>query len=283
MRSLSGPRQDQPADPIIVHPTCARCCSPLAPYAEGARAGLLDRAAGWTKPISIPTKRSQRECCRHRGGAAHAHRQGLHHRCNGFATTNLPTGLRRPRLIRQQAWSSSCATPASTHDLRRHEHRQSLDLLGRKVLGDNGAKLKKFGKLVAEFIEEEAATDEKMAEFVNPLADLGDKVTKLTTELGMKAFQNPTRWAPRRWTTCASCGHWCSPTSSPGWPRSRCQTGLGRPFYNRQTGGGALLLRQAAAGDRRSSSAARAPAWIRQLMAMDAKPLSEPQPPGDAR
>ncbi|HTH08705.1 MAG TPA: acyl-CoA dehydrogenase C-terminal domain-containing protein, partial [Acidovorax sp.] len=25
----------------------------------------------------------------------------------------------------------------------------------------------------------------------NPLADLGDKVTKLTTEIGMKAFQNP--------------------------------------------------------------------------------------------
>ena len=32
---------------------------------------------------------------------------------------------------------------------------QSLDLLGRKVLADNGAKLKKFGKLVAEFVEEE--------------------------------------------------------------------------------------------------------------------------------
>jgi hypothetical protein len=29
-----------------------------------------------------------------------------------------------------------------------------------------------------------------MQEFVNPLADLGDKVTKLTTELGMKAFGN---------------------------------------------------------------------------------------------
>src|SRR5947208_14411212 len=26
---------------------------------------------------------------------------------------------------------------------------------------------------------------------VNPLADLGDKLTKLTTEIGMKAFQNP--------------------------------------------------------------------------------------------
>ena len=29
-----------------------------------------------------------------------------------------------------------------------------------------------------------------MQEFINPLAELGDKVTKLTTELGMKAFGN---------------------------------------------------------------------------------------------
>jgi hypothetical protein len=66
---------------------------------------------------------------------------------------------------------------------------QALDLLGRKVLGDNGARLKKFGKLIAAFVEEEG-TDEAMQEFINPLADLGDKVTKLTTELGMKAFGN---------------------------------------------------------------------------------------------
>jgi hypothetical protein len=66
---------------------------------------------------------------------------------------------------------------------------QSLDLLGRKVLGDNGAKLKAFGKQIAAFIEDEG-TNEAMQEFVNPLADLGDKVTKLTTELGMKAFGN---------------------------------------------------------------------------------------------
>ena len=29
-----------------------------------------------------------------------------------------------------------------------------------------------------------------MSEFITPLADLGDKVTKLTMEIGMKAFQN---------------------------------------------------------------------------------------------
>jgi hypothetical protein len=66
---------------------------------------------------------------------------------------------------------------------------QSLDLLGRKVLSDNGRKLKAFGKRIAEFVEDEGVV-EAMQEFVNPLADLGDKVTKLTTELGMKAFQN---------------------------------------------------------------------------------------------
>jgi hypothetical protein len=66
---------------------------------------------------------------------------------------------------------------------------QSLDLLGRKVLGDNGAKLRKFGKLVTALVEAEGTNDE-MAEFVNPLADLGDKVVKLSTELGMKALGN---------------------------------------------------------------------------------------------
>jgi hypothetical protein len=67
---------------------------------------------------------------------------------------------------------------------------QSLDLLGRKVLMDNGAKLKKFGAQIQAFVEEHG-TDEAMSEFVTPLADIGDKVTKLSMEIGMKAFQNP--------------------------------------------------------------------------------------------
>jgi len=67
---------------------------------------------------------------------------------------------------------------------------QSLDLLGRKILLDNGAKLKKFGAQVQAFIEDNG-TDEAMSEFISPLADIGDKVTKLTMEIGMKAFQNP--------------------------------------------------------------------------------------------
>jgi len=83
---------------------------------------------------------------------------------------------------------------------------QSLDLLGRKVLGDSGARLKKFGRLVREFVEEEGV-DEAMLEFVDPLADLGEKVTKLTTELGMKALQNPDEVGAAAVDYLRVCGH----------------------------------------------------------------------------
>jgi len=67
---------------------------------------------------------------------------------------------------------------------------QSLDLLGRKVLMDGGAKLRRFGKLVQALVTEQG-TSVEMNEFVTPLADLGDKVQKLTMEIGLKAMGNP--------------------------------------------------------------------------------------------
>ena len=67
---------------------------------------------------------------------------------------------------------------------------QALDLLGRKVLGNQGATLKKFGKEIGAFIAAEGV-NEQMAEFINPLAMLADQMTKFTTELGFRGFQNP--------------------------------------------------------------------------------------------
>ena len=46
-----------------------------------------------------------------------------------------------------------------------------------------------------------------MQEFVNPLADLGDKVTKLTTEIGMKAFQNADEVGAAAVDYLRVCGH----------------------------------------------------------------------------
>ena len=83
---------------------------------------------------------------------------------------------------------------------------QALDFLGRKVLGDNGAKMRKFGKLVSDFVEEEG-TDEAMQEFVNPLAELGEKVTKLSMELGMKAMANADEVGAAATDYLRVCGH----------------------------------------------------------------------------
>ena len=106
---------------------------------------------------------------------------------------------------------------------------------------------------MTEFVEEEG-TDEAMQEFVNPLADLGDKVTKLTTELGMKAFGNPDEVGAAAVDYLRVCGHL---VFAYFWARmakmraSREQGRLGRqrdPFYG-QAAHRALLLRQAAARD----------------------------------
>ena len=57
------------------------------------------------------------------------------------------------------------------------------------MLANNGASLKKFGRLIAALVEEEGV-NEQMAEFINPLAYLGEQMTKFTTELGFRGFQN---------------------------------------------------------------------------------------------
>ncbi|KAG0163863.1 hypothetical protein DFQ30_010851, partial [Apophysomyces sp. BC1015] len=83
-----------------------------------------------------------------------------------------------------KAFLSDNAFEATNHAM------QSLDLLGRKVLGDMGAKLKRFGRIIEDFVQAQGIKPE-MQEFVNPLADIGDKVRKLTMEIGMKAMQSP--------------------------------------------------------------------------------------------
>ena len=49
--------------------------------------------------------------------------------------------------------------------------------------------------------------NEAMQEFINPLADLGDKVTKLTTELGMKAMGNADEVGAAAVDYLRVCGH----------------------------------------------------------------------------
>ena len=190
MRSLSGPKApDKPADPIIVHPDVRKMLLTARAYAEGARALSMHTVLLLDRELKHPDHEVRRACADEvalltpvikafftdNGWIATSHCLQVFGGHGYIAQSGMEQYVRDARINMIYEGTNTI---------------QSLDLLGRKVLADNGKKLKAFGKRIAEFIEEEG-TDEAMQEFVNPLADLGDKVTKLTTELGMKAFGNP--------------------------------------------------------------------------------------------
>ena len=83
---------------------------------------------------------------------------------------------------------------------------QSLDLLGRKVLGDGGAKLKEIAALIQAFATEEMKNPE-MHEFITPLAYAGEKLNKITMEVGMKAMKNPDEVGSAAVDYLRICGH----------------------------------------------------------------------------
>ncbi|MCW5661824.1 MAG: acyl-CoA dehydrogenase C-terminal domain-containing protein [Burkholderiaceae bacterium] len=189
MRSLSGPKaKDKPADPIIVHPDVRKMLLTARAFAEGGRALSIHIALLIDTYLATDDDEERK---------------------NAEDEVALLTPIVKAFLT-DNAWlaTSHCLQVFGGHGYIREwgmeqfvrdarinmiyegtNTIQSLDLLGRKVLADNGAKLKKFGKRIQAFVEGEGV-NEAMQEFVNPLADLGDKVTKLTTELGMKAFGN---------------------------------------------------------------------------------------------
>jgi alkylation response protein AidB-like acyl-CoA dehydrogenase len=188
-RSLSGPKApDQSADPIIVHPDVRRMLLTARAYAEGGRAFAYWVALMADLQFHHPDAQKKQfaadmmslmtpivkafmtdngyvcasECLQVFGG-------------HGYVTSwGMEQFVRDARINMIYEGTNTI---------------QSLDLIGRKVLMDNGAKLRAFGKLVAAFIEE-SGTDPAMNEFVTPLAEVGDKVQKLTMELGMKAMTN---------------------------------------------------------------------------------------------
>ena len=190
MRSLSGTKaKDKDADPIIVHPDVRKMLLTAKAYAEGGRALqifctlLLDKErhhpdekvrndSGELVALLTPIVKAfitdnghiaTNSCMQVFGGHGFIKEWGMEQ----FVRDN------RINMIYE-----------GTNTI------QSLDLLGRKVLGNNGATLKKLGKLIGQLVEEEGV-NERMAEFINPVAMLGDQMTKFTTEIGFKGLQNP--------------------------------------------------------------------------------------------
>nr|WP_316643713.1 acyl-CoA dehydrogenase C-terminal domain-containing protein [uncultured Roseateles sp.] len=189
MRALSGPKApDKPADPIIVHPDVRKMLLTARAYAEAGRAMAIWTALQIDKELSSDDEDERKDSADHVALITPIIKAFLTDNA-WIATSHCMQVFGGHGFIREWGMEQFVRDSRINMIYEGTNTIQSLDLLGRKILGDNGAKLKKFGKLVQEFVEEEG-TNEAMQEFINPLADIGDKLTKLTTELGMKAFGN---------------------------------------------------------------------------------------------
>ena len=206
MRSLSGPKTPgKPADPIIVHPDVRNMLLTARAYAEGGRALVLYTALLLDVEHSSADEQKRRDAAdlvafltpiakaflTDNGWIATSHCLQVFGGHGYIAELGMEQFVRDARINMIYEGTNTV---------------QSLDLLGRKVLADNGAKLRTFLALVQQFIAE-ARGNGPMQEFVNPLADLTETVTLLTAELGTKAPQNPDEVGAAAVDYLRVCGH----------------------------------------------------------------------------
>ena len=190
MRSLSGVKaKDQAADPIIVHPDVRKMILTAKAYAEGGRALTMFCSLLIDRELSHPDEKVRQEAEELVALLTPIVKAFITD--NGWIATSGAMQVFGGHGYIKESGMEQFVRDARINMIYEGTNTvQSLDLLGRKILGNNGATLKKFGKMVAQLVEEEGV-NEKMAEFINPLAWLGDQMTKFTTEIGFKAFQNP--------------------------------------------------------------------------------------------
>jgi alkylation response protein AidB-like acyl-CoA dehydrogenase len=190
MRSLSGVKaKDKEADPIIVHPDVRKMLLTAKAYAEGGRALQIFCTLLLDKAHNHPDEKVRKDSDELVALLTPIVKAFITD--NGHTATNACMQVFGGHgFIKEWGMEQFVRDNRINMIYEGTNTIQSLDLLGRKVLGNNGASLKKFGKLVGKLVEEEGV-NEKMAEFINPIAGLGDQLTKFTTEIGFKGFQNP--------------------------------------------------------------------------------------------
>ena len=189
-RSLSGPKaKDKDADPIIVHPDVRKMLLTAKAYAEGGRALQIFCTLLLDKVHSHPDEKVRKDSEELVALLTPIVKAFITD--NGHISTNACMQVFGGHgFIKEWGMEQYVRDNRINMIYEGTNTIQSLDLLGRKVLGNNGATLKKLGKLVGALVAEEGV-NEKMAEFINPLAMLGEQMTKFTTELGFKGLQNP--------------------------------------------------------------------------------------------
>lgn len=189
MRALSGAQApDKPADPILVHPDVRRMLLTQKAFSEGGRALTFytaqqvdlaqaspnpEAAATATKLLGLLTPlvkaflteisfEATNEALQVLGGHGYIQASGLEQFVRDARITKLyegTTGI------------------------------QALDLLGRKVLLNQGEDLRLLTKQIHKYCQQ-ASQNEALHEFILPLIELNKEWSSLTQQLGVKALHN---------------------------------------------------------------------------------------------
>lgn len=188
MRSLTGPKNpDGPADPIIVHPDVRRMLMTQKALNEGSRAFIY-----WLAFMVDQTKYGAEEEAKTADDLLSFLTPIAKAFCTetGFEVTNL--GLQvfgGHGYIRDNGMEQLVRDARIAMLYEGTTGIQSLDLLGRKVMGSGGKLLANFTKLVHKFCTANA-DNEAMAEFTVPLVALNKQWGDMTTRIGTSAMNN---------------------------------------------------------------------------------------------
>lgn len=258
-RSLSGVKAaEQRADPILVHPDVRRMLLTARAYAEGGRA--------FSAYVALMIDYEQ-----HHPDAA-ARQQAadevalLTPIAKAFLTDNAWIACSDAlQVLGGHGYIAEWGMEQYLRDARINmiyegtNTIQSLDLLARKVLADQGDKLRRFGGKIRAFVEAQQR-NAPMAEFIAPLVELGDKLSKLTMEIGLKAQQNRDEIGAAAVPYLRVVGHWmfayffarsaqiALDRMSAGDDFYRAKLAVARFYFARLLPETAMLIRQARSG-----------------------------------
>jgi alkylation response protein AidB-like acyl-CoA dehydrogenase len=189
MRSLSGPKAaDKPADPIIVHPDVRRMLLTQKALAEGGRMLVL-YTAQLVDIVELGTDGAEKEQAETLLGLLTPIVKAFLTEL-GFEATNEGVQIFGGHgFIQEWGMEQFVRDARITRLYEGTTGIQALDLLGRKILMNQGETLKVFTKEIHKFCQAEA-DNASLKEFIAPLARLNGEWGELTMAVGMKAMND---------------------------------------------------------------------------------------------
>lgn len=189
MRSLSGAKfPEKPADPIIVHPDIRRMLLTCKALAEGGRVMAL-HAALQVDILERSKDDEERKAADELLSFLTPIVKGLLTEWANECTYHAMQCFGGHGYVREWGMEQLARDARITTIYEGTTGIQALDLLGRKIMQQQGAGMRRFLAMIQQFCEANAAKPE-LTEFVLPLAEVTKQWGELTMEIGKKAMSN---------------------------------------------------------------------------------------------